>query len=170
VSSFARAAADRPDLFLVVLGGHRPDRESARRAKDEYLDRIRDASSAIRDRVLIIEHPLTPKETFEVMCASDIAVSIPAADQRSSSVLEAALAGCGLLLSDIPPYREMLSDGLTAELLSEPVTSSLTEHLRRVTADVSIGRSNRQFILAKENGAIKACELDRIYRNLISRR
>ena len=169
VSSFARAAADRPDLFLVMLGGHRPDRESARRAKDDYLDRIRDASSAIRDRFLIIEDPLTPKETFEVMCASDIAVSIPAGDQRSSSVLEAALAGCRLLLSDIAPYREMISDGLAAELLSEPVTSSLTEHLRRVTANESISHSNKQFILTKENGAIKACELDRIYRNLVSR-
>ena len=60
------------------LGGHRPDRESAQRAKDDYLDRIRDATSAIRDRVLILEHPLTPEETFEVMCASDVAVSIPA--------------------------------------------------------------------------------------------
>jgi glycosyltransferase involved in cell wall biosynthesis len=169
VSAFARAAADRPDLFLVVLGGHRPDRESAQRAKDDYLDRIRDAASAIRDRCIILADPLTPKETFEVMCASDIAVSIPAGDQRSSSVLEAALAGCRLLLSDIAPYREMINDGLAAELLAEPVTSSLTEHLRRVTTNESISRSNKQFILTKEHGAIKACELDRIYRNLISR-
>jgi glycosyltransferase involved in cell wall biosynthesis len=169
VSAFASAAADRPDLFLVVLGGHRPNRESAQRAKDDYLDRIRDAASAIRDRILILEEPLTPKETFEIMCASDVAVSIPAGDQRSSSVLEAALAGCRLLLSDIAPYREMISDGLAADLLSEPVTSSLTEHLRRVTTSESIIRSNKQFILAKENGATKACELDGIYRKLVSR-
>jgi glycosyltransferase involved in cell wall biosynthesis len=169
VSAFARAAADRPDLFLVVLGGHRPDRESAQRAKDDYLDRIRDAVSAIRDRVLILEHPLTPKETFEVMCASDVAVSVPVGDQRSSSVLEAALAGCRLLLSDIAPYREMISDGLAADLLSEPVTSSLTEHLRRVTTNEPLSRSNKQFILTKEHGAIKACELDTIYRKLLSR-
>jgi glycosyltransferase involved in cell wall biosynthesis len=169
VSAFARTAADRPDLFLVVLGGHRPDRESARRAKDDYLDRIRDAASAIRDRCIILEDPLTPKETFEIMCASDIAVSIPVGDQRSSSVLEAALAGCRLLLSDIAPYCEMISDGLTADLLPEPVTSSLAEHLRRVTTSESIGRRNKQFILTKEHGAIKACELDKIYRKLVSR-
>ena len=167
VSAFARAAADRPDLFLVILGGYRPDRESARRAKDDYFDRVRDAASPIRDRVLILERPLTPKETFEVMCANDVAVSIPAGDQRSSSVLEAALAGCRLLLSDIAPYREMISDGLAADLLSEPVTSSLTEHLRRVTTNESISRSNKQFILTSEHGAIKACELDAIYRKLV---
>jgi glycosyltransferase involved in cell wall biosynthesis len=169
VSAFVRAAVDRPDLFLVVLGGHRPDRESAQRAKGDYLDRIRDAASGIRDRCIILEDPLTPKETFEIMCASDIAVSIPAGDQRSSSVLEAALAGCRLLLSNIAPYREMVSDGLTADLLSEPVTSSLAEHLRRVTTNESISRDNKQFILTKEHGATKAYELDKIYRKLVSR-
>lgn len=169
VSAFARAAADRPDLFLVVLGGHRPDRESAQRAKDDYLHRVRDLASPIRDRVLILDRPLTPKETFEVMCASDVAVSIPAGDQRSLSVLEAALAGCRLLLSDIAPYREMISDGLAADLLPEPVTSSLAEHLRRVTPNESISRSNKTFILTKEHGAVNACELDTIYRKLVSR-
>jgi glycosyltransferase involved in cell wall biosynthesis len=169
VSAFARAAADRPDLFLVLLSGHRPDRESARRAKDDYLGHIRDAAGAIRDRVLIIEHPLTPKETFEVMCASDIAVSIPGGDQRSSSVLEAALAGCQLMLSDIDPYREMINDGLAAELLPEPVTSSLTQSLRTARTNESISRSNQQFILTKEHGAMKARELDGIYRGLVGR-
>jgi glycosyltransferase involved in cell wall biosynthesis len=167
VSAFARAAAGRPDLFLVVLGGHRPDRESAQRAKDDYFDRVRDAASAIRDRCIVLTDPLTPKETFEVMCASDIAVSIPVGDQRSSSVLEAALAGCRLVLSDIAPYREMISDGLAADLLAEPVTSSLTEHLRGVTTDESVSRSNKQFILTKEHGAVKAGEIDLIYRTLV---
>ena len=37
-------------------------------------------------------------------------MSVPAGDQRSSSVLEAALAGCRLLLSDIPPYRELVRE------------------------------------------------------------
>lgn len=63
----------------------------------------------------------------------------------------------------------MISDGLAANLLSEPVTSSLAEHLRRVTTDESISRSNKQFIMAKEHGAIKASELDAIYRKLVSR-
>jgi glycosyltransferase involved in cell wall biosynthesis len=169
VSAFARAAADRPDLFLVVLGGHRPDRKSAQRVKDDYVDRIREAAGAVRDRFLFLEHPLTLKEMFQVMCASDVAVSIPVADQHSLSVLEAALAGCRLLLSDIAPYREMISDGLAADLLSEPVTSSLADHLRRVTPNESISRSNEQFILTKEHGAIQACELDAIYRKLVSR-
>jgi glycosyltransferase involved in cell wall biosynthesis len=169
VSAFIRAAGDRPELFLVLLGGHRPDRESARRAADGYLGRVRDSASTIRDRLLIVEHALSPEATFELMCASDIAVSIPPGDQRSSSVLEAALAGCRLVLSDIAPYHEMISDGLAADLLPEPVTSSLAEHLRRVSADEATGRRNQQFILTREHGAIKAAVLEDIYRRLSAR-
>ncbi len=167
--AFACAAADRPDLFLVVLGGHRPDRESARRAKEGYLDRVRDAASTLGDRLLIVERTLTPEQTFELMCASDIAVSIPPSDQRSSSVLEAALAGCRLLLSRIAPYQEMISDGLAADLVPEPVRTSLTELLRRASVDEASRRTNLRFILTQEHGAIKAAVLEGIYRQLSAR-
>jgi glycosyltransferase involved in cell wall biosynthesis len=169
VRAFARAAVGRPDLFLVLLSGHRPDRESARWAKEGYLGRVRDAASAAGDRVLVVERTLTPEETFELMCASDIAVSIPPSDQRSSSVLEAALAGCRLLLADIAPYREMIRDGLAADLLPEPVTTSLADHLRRVRPDEASRDGNRRFILTQENGAIKATVLEGIYRQLSGR-
>lgn len=169
VTAFARAAAGRPDLFLVVLGGHSPDRESARRAKESYFGQIRAAASPVRDRTLILEQALTPEQTFELMCASDIAVSIPPGDQRSLSVLEAALAGCRLLLSDIAPYHEMINDGIVADLLSEPVTASLAEHLRRGPADEVGRRINQEFILANEHGATNARELETIYRQLSGR-
>jgi hypothetical protein len=100
------------------------------------------------------------------MCAADVAVSVPAADQRSSSVLEAALAGCRLLLSDIAPYREMVGDGLAADLLAEPVAGSLADALRRVRPDEAAGLANSGFILAHERGADKVAALVGIYREL----
>src|ERR1039457_4703777 len=103
------------------------------------------------------------------MCASDVAVSIPAGDQRSLSVLEAALAGCRLLLSDIAPYHEMISDGMAADLLPEPVTTSLAEHLRCVPADSAGQRRNQQFILTHEHGGINARALEAIYWQLSGR-
>lgn len=166
VSAFSLALAHRPDLFLVVLGGGRPDRESARRARDGYLDQVRDAVRSIRDRALIVDRTLSPEQMFELMSVSDIAVSVPAADQRSSSVLEAALAGCRIMLSDIGPYREMISDGLTADLVAEPVGVALAWHLRSASADATGQRNNREFILAREHGAEKVAELERIYRQL----
>ncbi len=169
VSAFARAAVGRPELFLVVLSGHRPDRESARRAKDSYLARLRDTASACRDRMLMVERTLTPEQTFELMCASDIAVSIPPADQRSSSVLEAALAGCRLVLSDIAPYHEMINDGIVADLLREPITTSLAKHLRCASPNKADQCNNRQFILTREHGGINARALEAIYWQLSGR-
>ncbi len=166
VSAFTAAAADREDLFLVVLGGHRPDREAARRAVGCYGDRVRDAVDAVRNRVLMVDRTLPPRETFELMCASDVAVSVPTADQRSSSVLEAALAGCRLLLSDIAPYREMISDGLVADLAPEPIVAGLATFLRHISAEEASRRTNQRFILTHEHGADKLAELESIYRQL----
>jgi glycosyltransferase involved in cell wall biosynthesis len=100
------------------------------------------------------------------MCAADVAVSVPAGDQRSSSVLEAALAGCRLLLSDIAPYREMVRDGLTADLLAEPVSHSLADALRQVRPDKAGQLANAEFIRVHEHGADKAAALAQIYREL----
>lgn len=166
VSAFARAAAHRSDLFLVVLAGHRPDRASARRAGDGYLDAVRAAAAGLAGRMLVVDRALSPRQAFELMCASDIAVSVPLGDQRSSSVLEAALAGCRIILSDIAPYRELVSDGLTADLLAEPIEAALAERLRFATGSIASRRRNRDFILAHEDGAVKITELERAYRQL----
>jgi hypothetical protein len=59
VSAFACAVADRPDLLLIVLGGHNPDRESAQQTKRRYLARVRNAATAGRNRVLIVDQALS---------------------------------------------------------------------------------------------------------------
>jgi glycosyltransferase involved in cell wall biosynthesis len=169
VSAFALAAGDRPDLFLVVLAGHQPDGASAQRAKDSYLNLVRAAAGGFQDRILIVDRALRPDQAFELMRASDIAVSIPADDQRSSSVLESALAGCHIILSDLGPYQEMVSDGLAADLIAEPIVRTLAQHLRAASADEVSRRGNREFILAHENGADKLAALERMYRHLCLR-
>ena len=167
VQAFANAAACLRDIFLVLLRGHCPDRASARRANEEYLRSVLGDASAFQHRMLVVDRTLSPGETFEIMCASDVAVSIPTGDQRSSSVLEAALAGCQLLLSDIAPYREMVSDGLLAELIAEPIVSTLSGRLRRVSPGAPGRRRNQRFILAHENGAAREATIGQIYRRLL---
>lgn len=166
VSAFTAARADRPGLYLVVLSGHRPGPPRARQAQAAYLSLLTGLSREAAGQVLLVEHSLTPWQTFTLMCASDIAVSVPAADQRSSSVLEAALAGCHLLLSDIEPYREMAADGLAADLLPEPIAAALAGRLRTVAPDPARQRHNRELIHTREHGAAKAAALGRIYRDL----
>lgn len=170
VSAFGRAASARPDLFLVLLSGHLPASASAQRAKEDYLGVVKLAAGEIAGRTLIIDRTLGQREVFELMCAADAAISIPAADQRSSSVLEAALAGCRLLLSDIAPYREMVREGLAAELLAEPVSHSLAEAMRHVQQEETSLVANQEFIRTRERGADKAAALVRVYRELLAGR
>ena len=168
-SAFAEAAQDRPDLFLVILTGGRLDRYRARLAQEAYLDQVRAMTRPLAGRVMIIEHTLSHHQTFEMMCASDVVVSVPAEDQHSYSVLEAALAGCRLLLSDIPPYREMIGSGLTADLLAEPVVDVLAQRLRKVLPDELAGRCNRAYVLAREHGGQQLAVHEQIFRELSHR-
>jgi len=164
VSAFAHAVADRPDLFLVLLVGARVDRESAVRDQEAYFDRVREAARQVADRVLIIERTLSREQTFDLMCASDIVVSIPPEDQHSFSVLEAALAGPRILLSNIPPNQQMTSDGMTADLLGEPIARTLAQKLREVSVDELTQRRNRDYILSREHGGKKLAEHEQIFR------
>jgi glycosyltransferase involved in cell wall biosynthesis len=166
VSAFADAAHDRPDLYLVVLSGGRLDRHRARQAQEAYLDQVRAVTRPFAERVLIVEHTLSQQQTFEMMCASDVAVSVPPEDQHSYSVLEAALAGCRLFLSDIPPYREMISSGLAANLLVEPLVDDLAQRLREVLPDDLARRGNREYIVTHEHGGAKLAIHEQIFRQL----
>ncbi|RKN45475.1 glycosyltransferase family 4 protein [Micromonospora endolithica] len=125
VRAFRTVAPDCPDLHLIVLAGHEPADGAAAGARADCLERVRTVGRELPERLTLVERTLPPADVFRLMRASDLAVSIPRWDQRSSAVLEAALAGCRLLLADLPAYHELLADGLVAELVTEPVADHL---------------------------------------------
>ncbi|WP_327686475.1 glycosyltransferase family 4 protein [Streptomyces sp. NBC_00467] len=167
LAAFTRAARVRPDLFLVLVAGHQPAHAAARRAQQEYLALLRARARDLAGRVAVIDQPLGQAEMFSLMRASDAAISVPQADQRSSSVLEAAAAGCWLLLSDIAPYRELVAEGLLADLLPDPLVSSLADALSNARPLNAKDRlSNRMLISHAERGSLKVAELERLYRDV----
>lgn len=167
LAAFARVARARADLFLVVPAGHRPAHAAAGRAQQEYLVSLRARAHDLAGRVAVIDQPLAQAEMFSLMRASDAAISVPRADQRSSSVLEAAAAGCRLLLSDIAPYRELVADGLLADLLPDPLVGSLADALSSAgPLDAADRLANRQLIGQAERGSLKIAELERLYREV----
>jgi glycosyltransferase involved in cell wall biosynthesis len=167
LAAFTRAARVRPDLFLVLVAGHQPAHAAARCAQQEYLALLRARARDLAGRVAVIDQPLGQAEMFSLMRASDAAISVPQADQRSSSVLEAAAAGCRLLLSDIAPYRELVAEGLLADLLPHPLVSSLADALSNARPLNAKDRlSNRMLISHAERGSLKVAELERLYRDV----
>ncbi|MFJ3235807.1 glycosyltransferase family 4 protein [Streptomyces sp. NPDC086787] len=167
LTAFTHAARVRPDLFLVVLAGHQPTHAGARRAQRGYLALLHARAEDVAGRMAIIDQPLGHAETFGLMRASDAVISVPQADQRSSSVLEAAAAGCRLLLSHIAPYQELVAEGLRADLLPEPLVGSLADVLSSTgPLDAIDRRVNRKLIEQAERGSLKVAELERLYRDV----
>ncbi|MEV5436052.1 glycosyltransferase family 4 protein [Streptomyces sp. NPDC052682] len=167
LAAFTRAARIRPDLFLVLPVGHQPAHAAARRAQQEYLALLRTRARDLAGRVVVIEQPLGQAEMFSLMCASEVAISVPRSDQRSSSVLEAAAAGCRLLLTDIAPYRELVAEGLLADLLPDPLVSSLADALSNAEPlDANDRLSNQKLMSQAERGSVKVAELERLYRDV----
>ncbi|MEU8044019.1 glycosyltransferase family 4 protein [Micromonospora echinofusca] len=170
LTAYDRAVAHRPDLHLVLLVGQRPAETSAAQAQRRCLDAAARLATARPGRVTVVDRTLTPVEVFTLMCASDVMISVPRWDQRSSTVLEAALAGCRLLLADLPAYHEMVSDGLTAEIVGEPLTDRLSEKLLTVRrSDAREQRQNRQFIETSESWSRQVGAVQRWYLALTGR-
>ncbi|WP_142152078.1 glycosyltransferase family 4 protein [Streptomyces sp. SLBN-31] len=168
LAAFSRVARVRPDLFLLLVAGHQPVHAAARQAQEEYLGLLRARAQDLAGRVALVDQRLCQAEMFSLMRASDVAISVPRSDQRSSSVLEAAAAGCRLLLSDIAPYRELLADGLLADLLPDPLVSTLADALSGTgPLDAADRLANIQLIGQTERGSLKVAELERLYRNVV---
>ncbi|MEZ0092450.1 glycosyltransferase family 4 protein [Streptacidiphilus sp. EB129] len=167
LDAFAHAAKVRPDLHLVLLTGHQPAKPGPARAQQHYLATLRAGAAHLADRITVIDQLLGQAELFALMRASEVAVSVPHADQRSSSVLEAAAAGCRLLLADIPPYRELVADGLHADLLPDPLHTTLADTLTAAAPLPSAERAaNRELISRTERGSVQVAQLERLYRDM----
>ncbi len=111
LEAFRRARRTRRDLHLIVIDTRGTD--------------VTDYESTDTDGVTIL--PMQPRSEFHTLLAGvDCVVSIPAADQRSTAVLEAIAIGARVLLSDIAVYRELLVDGADVDILGEPVLEALT--------------------------------------------
>lgn len=130
-AAFAEARSRRKDLRLVVLGA--------------------EESAFPREGEILLPY-LTKAELADLFAAADLMVSIPAADQRSTTVLEATASGVGLILSDIPPYRELVDLGVGATLLREPVGPELMAALAVAgKIDPELAERNRNLMRVHEN-------------------
>jgi glycosyltransferase involved in cell wall biosynthesis len=125
--------AGRDDMHLVVIAGFTVGDRAKAATQATYRQEVGGLARAVgAGRCTIIDRQLAQSDYAELLSSSDGAVSIPAADQRSSSVLEALAVGATVVGSAIDPYRELQADGFAIDLIPEPVERSLTDWLRRM--------------------------------------
>jgi phosphatidylinositol alpha-mannosyltransferase len=129
VEAFARLAGSIPDLWLVVAGDGR-DRDAVGRLE-----------MAARERVLMlgkVAHDRLPG----YYRAADVFIS-PAVGQESFGLVlvEAMAAGCPVVATDIPGYREVVRDGIDGMLVPPRDPGALAEAVGRILLDGQAART-----------------------------
>lgn len=162
LAAFARVAADEDQLHVVGEGSLRPRLEQ----QAVHL--------GIDDRTRFLG--LLPRgEVYRVMRQSDIFVSPSYGEGLPLSVMEAMASGLPVLLSDIPPHRELaLGDG-AATLVPADDVDALAASLAALR-DMSpgerahAGAGGRRAVIQNFSLHAMANGYDRVYSDVASRR
>lgn len=130
-----RAIAGLPEVHLAIAGGGE---------LEEELRRLRDALG-MQERVSFVGE-LHPEEIPEFLSAGDLFVFPSRFEAFGFSVMEAALAGMPLLVSDIPALREILDrwedgGGAAAIFLPAEEDGSWSEAVALLLEDQALRRS-----------------------------
>ena len=157
LDAFARSV-DRDDAArLIFIGGGRLGTELEAR-----IDR-----AGLRDRVTV--RGLIPREEVFVACAeADVFVSTSNGEGLPVAVLEAMAAGCPVILSDIPPHRELADDAGFVPFVRPGDAEGFAREIRRYRAMSSderreIGRRCRAHVSARFTLPIMRTATDAVY-------
>jgi glycosyltransferase involved in cell wall biosynthesis len=90
------------------------------------------AASGIQDRVRILGWVDDPSQ---LLAATDILVSTSRWEGLPTSVIEAAAAGCSLVLTDVPGNRDLVDAGVPALLVPPGRADRLADAIGRLAAD-----------------------------------
>lgn len=170
VGAFLAAASVRVDLHLVLLAGFTAiGRPSTARTHD-YRRRVWARARALAGRITIVDRPLSDVDVASLLASADAAVSIPASDQRSTSVLEALACGLPVLATDIEPYRELRADGYAMDLIGEPIEPSLIAAMVRVVPSTARARARAsQPVIAAEDRRVQFASMERAVKGVADR-
>jgi glycosyltransferase involved in cell wall biosynthesis len=142
---------------LIFIGGGRLGTELEAR-----IDR-----AGLRDRVTL--RGLVPREEVFVACAeADVFVSTSNGEGLPVAVLEAMAAGCPVILSDIPPHRELAEDAAFIPFVRPGDVEGFAREIRRYRAMSSderreIGRRCRAHVCARFTLPIMRTATDAVY-------
>jgi len=167
VRAFLKARETVQGLFLVVLEGPAGDQQ-----RTKYRERvgklIEDAGGTIR----LLKDEISPEMMSKYLSVSDVVVSIPVSDQRSTSVLEALTSCPVVILSNIPPYMELQKEGYKIIMLPQVNEENLKKSLLSTQALPLFIReqwlqNNYQLIRQRESWEIQALKVEREYYRLL---
>ena len=113
------------DGKLVILTGELADRAYTNRLVDECKS----------DKRIVFLPTVTESELSLLYNVAQSTLSLPFIDQLSTTILESLTCGTSVICSDIPPYKERISQGQNGFLVNPIDISSLTSIMLRALTE-----------------------------------
>jgi glycosyltransferase involved in cell wall biosynthesis len=157
LDAFARSVDRDLDGRLVFIGGGRLGTALAARIE----------GAGVEDRVTL--RGLIPREeVFLASAEADLFVSASHGEGLPVAVLEAMAAGCPVVLSDIPPHRELAGDASFIPFVRPGDVEGFATEIRRFRAMSSderheIGRQCRAHVITRFTLPIMRAGTDAVY-------
>ena len=129
---FLEVARRVPEITGVAVGGYQEEHYG-----DAYLRQLRSQNPELGDRVRFVGE--VPWEKVpEYMAAADLFLFPSKFEGMPNAVLEAMAAGLPVVASDIPPHREVLEDGVTGFIRTNP--EAMAEAVSSLVRDPGLRR------------------------------
>lgn len=151
IRAFLEVARTHEDVHFVLLGGL--DTESFVEAAERE---VAAAGDGIARRFTFLRSNIPLDDCADLMSVADVAVSLCGrGDMRSRSVLEAAAAGCGLVVTGTDEYSAMADAGFEAAFVGpddpQGVARAIREWLDGTRSRPAAAERNRQYLQAHED-------------------
>jgi glycosyltransferase involved in cell wall biosynthesis len=161
LDAFALGLGQDADSQLIVIGAGQMEDRVAAHVRELGLD----------DRVSM--RGLIPRDDVFVACAhADVFVSTSHGEGLPVAVVEAMAAGCPVVLSDIPPHREVVDGAEFVPLVPPGDVDGFARELRRFRSmapedRLEIGRRARDHVTARFTLPIMHAGIEAVYRETI---
>ena len=126
---------------LVIAGGTS--------GTDAYVEKLHELSKG--DPMILFTGYVTGREKDELLTNALLFVLPSSLEGHPIVLLEAKSYGCCVIVSDIPPHREVVKDGVDGFLFKSSAPDELTEKLRRLIENPAVieqtGKVSREAML-----------------------
>jgi glycosyltransferase involved in cell wall biosynthesis len=123
LSRLPASIASRIGLVLPMTYGADPG----------YLAAVREAIPASVSDAVILDEPLSPEETAQLRCSTDVLIHLPISDAFSATMCECLYAGATMITGSWLPYSPLRVNGVHYREISD--VSDVPDALRLVVED-----------------------------------
>jgi len=161
IDSFHKVSKRKNNIHLIVLyGTTRPERFDAIK---NYIQNLNNPN------ITLIDHLLDSNTLSLYYSISDYYIGVPVTDQLSAALLESMACGCIPIVSDLPPYGEVIINGKNGYVINakRKLVDSIEMALDEMDKHDKWRGKNRALISEHHNWDIQAKMMYSIYNNMI---